>query len=104
MGVVKVTFPILPARHCASTLLVVVCLSVYLSVCLLHTSRYCIETAERIELVLAYMLYPRRVLHCVSTFIDREFEFYEFFSFLKFNEFYECNVHLQCLYSYNRSL
>jgi len=22
-------------------------------------------------------------------FIDREFEFYEFFSFLKFNEFYE---------------
>jgi len=64
--------------------------------------------------------------------IDREFEFYEFFSFLKFNEFYEffyrlkknsqkirnfanhrcltcfdvleCNDHLLCIYSYNRSL
>jgi len=25
----------------------------------------------------------------VTTFIDREFEFYEFFSFVKYNEFYE---------------
>jgi len=54
MVVVKLTFPILPARHCASAVLVVaLCLSVCLSisVCLLHTSRYCMETAERIELV-----------------------------------------------------
>ena len=28
-------------------------------------------------------------LMCVMVNIDREFEFYDFFSFLKFNEFYE---------------
>ena len=30
-----------------------------------------------------------KVVHPAVRFIDREFEFYEFFSVLKFNEFYD---------------